>query len=1023
MKKTTHLLRLSLTMLFVFLSMSFSYAQIKVNGQVIDQTGEPVIGANVVEKGTTNGIITDLDGNFTLSVKRGATLVISFVGYITQEIQAAPTVKVTLKEDSEMLDDVIVVGYGVQKKSSVTGSISSVKTEDVANRTITNAQSALQGKTAGVQVVTTSGVPGSAPAIRVRGYSSNSDMSPLYVVDGIIMSDISSIEPNDIESMEVLKDAASAAIYGAQAGNGVVLITTKKGAKGNEGWGKISYDFQLANESLGHTPNLMNAKQYSEYMVEANIFSQASVDALWDGKSSTDWVKAVYENSTMMKHNVTFSNGSDKGTVYISGSYLTNDGMAVGDIDMYKRLNGVINVDYKIKPWLKVSGNANLAKTERQPVASSAFGSAFTMDPLTAVAYTESNMPANMKSALIQNYTLIQNDKGEYYGVSNFNSSMNPFIALYNSQTKENTFTAMGNFAIDVTLLKGLTFTSKFGFNNISLDSNTYNNDYFGGGYHYLVYPTMSQTNSNLQYYQWDNYMNYMVTLGKKHDVTAMVGHSFTKNNYVFTTGGLTANGESSLIKDDPALFGWLNFAASSATKTNSGLRTVNTSESYFGRLTYAYDGKYMAQFSLRADAFDLSKLPLTNRWGYFPAASVAWVTSNESFWKVMPEQFNYLKLRASWGKNGSVGPLSGYAYATTMTSSANYDFGTPSAGNRIPATVPTTMGNDKLTWESSTQLDFGLDARFFRDRLTFGMDWYRKTTDDLLITGASPSFIAGGAFSPLNAGSVENKGFEFELGWRDNIGKDFSYSVRGNLSTLKNKVTYLTKGLAYITGYKPLSDPLTIFQEGNEVWNFYGYRYAGVRESDGEPLFYNKDGEITATPTQDDRTNIGSAIPKMNYGITLTAAYKGFDLLVFGNGTSGSKIYQALFRSDSQNDNRLADVWYNDRWSPSHTNAAHPAASANISNYMVSDAMVFSGDYFRIKQIQLGYTLPKSLMNKIKISNLRVYMSLDDWFTFTKYCGFDPESASVSTGSGQGVDTGTYPISKKLVFGLNLTF
>jgi TonB-linked SusC/RagA family outer membrane protein len=1023
MKKLTLLMRLSMTVLFAFVSMGISYAQMKVNGQVVDQSGEPVIGANVVEKGTTNGIITDLDGNFTLEVKRGATLIISFVGYVTQEVKAAAQVKVVMAEDSELLEDLVVVGYGVQKKSSVTGSISSVKTEDVANRTITNAQSALQGKTAGVQVVTTSGVPGSAPAIRVRGYSSNSDMSPLYVVDGIIMSDISSIEPNDIESMEVLKDAASAAIYGAQAGNGVVLITTKKGAKGNEGWGQVSYDFQLSNESLGSTPNLMNAKQYAEYMVEANIFSEGTVKSLWDGKSSTDWVNAVYDKSTMMKHNLTFSNGSDKGSVYVSGSYLTNNGIAVGDIDMYKRLNGVINVEYKIKPWLKISGNANMAQTTRRPVDGSAFGAAFTMDPLTSVAYDQANMPDNMKSALALGYTLLQNDKGQYYGVSNFNSSMNPFISLYNTETKENAFTAIGNFAVDVTLAKGLTFTSKFGFTNISLDRNSYENDYFGGGYHYRDFAAMSQTNSNSKYYQWDNYVNYMTTIAKKHDVTAMVGHSFTKNNYVFTTGGLTANGEDALIKDDPELFGWLDFAAGSATRTNAGLRTISTSESYFGRLTYAYDGKYMAQFSLRADAFDLSKLPLTNRWGYFPAASVAWVASNEGFWKIMPEEFSYLKIRASWGKNGSVGPLSGYAYATTMSTNGNYDFGTPAANNRVPATTPATMGNDKLTWETSTQLDFGLDARLFRDRLTFSMDWYKKKTDNLLISGATPSLIAGGAFSPLNAGSVENKGFEFELGWRDQIGKDFTYGIRGNLSTLKNKVTYLTKGLPYITGYKPLSDPLTIFKEGNEVWNFYGYRFAGVRESDGAALFYNQAGEITDTPNMDDRTNIGSAIPNITYGITLNAAYKGFDLLIFGNGTSGSKIYQALFRSDSQNDNRLADVWYNDRWSPTNTHASHPAANANIASYMVSDAMVFSGDYFRIKQIQLGYTLPKALLNKIKINNLRLYISLDDWFTFTKYCGFDPESASVSTGSGQGVDTGTYPISKKMVCGLNLTF
>ena len=1015
--------RLFVLLNFLLLGWCTAMAQQSITGSVYDTNNEPIIGVNVLAKGTSVGTITDLDGNFTLPVEAGTVLQFSYIGYVSQEVAAQDNMRVILKEDSETLDEVVVVGYGVQKKSSVTGSISSVKEEDVANRTVTNVQGALQGKTAGVQVVTTNGMPGSAPAIRVRGYSSNSDMSPLYVVDGIIMNDISNIETNDIESIEVLKDASSAAIYGAQAGNGVVLITTKKGSKDVAGWGKITYDFQLSRESLGHTPNLMNAKQYSEYMVEANIFTQNAVNTFWDGKTDTRWVKEVYEKSTMMKHNITFSSGSDKGSVYVSGSYLTNDGIAVGDIDKYSRMNGVVNVDYKLKPWLKVSGNASFSSTSSHPVDMSAFASAFTMDPLTAVSYTKDNLPENMKSALALGYTLLTNDNNEYYGISNFVSSMNPFISLYNTQTKQNTFTAIGNFAVDIELMKGLTFTSKFGFNNVSLDSNTYNNDYFGGGYHYLLYPYMSQTNSNTKYYQWDNYINYMTTIAGKHDITAMIGHSFTKNNYVYTTGGLTANGESALLKDDPDLFGWLNFAASSATKTNAGLRTENTSESYFGRLTYAYDNKYLFQFSLRADAFDLSKLPLDNRWGYFPATSVAWVASNESFWTAMPEQFNYLKIRGSWGKNGSIGPLSGYAYATNMTADGSYDFGTEANPQRIPATTPSTMGNNHLTWETSTQLDFGLDARFFRDRLTFSMDWYKKTTDNLLITGATPSLIAGGTFSPLNAGSVENTGFEFDLEWRDNIGKDFSYSVRGNMSTLKNKVTYLTESLDYITGYKLVSDPLTIFKQGNEVWNFYGYRFAGIRETDGIPLFYNSNNEITDSPSTDDRTNIGSAIPKVTYGITLTAAYKGFDLLIFGNGTSGSKIYQALFRSDSQNDNRIADVWYNDRWSENNTHATHPVANADISKYMLSDAMVHSGDYFRLKQIQLGYTVPKSLTSKIKVDNVRLYVSLDDWFTFTNYCGFDPETASSGTGSGQGVDTGSYPVSKKTVFGLNITF
>ena len=410
----------------------------------------------------------------------------------------------------------------------------------------------------------------------------------------------------------------------------------------------------------------------------------------------------------------------------------------------------------------------------------------------------------------------------------------------------------------------------------------------------------------------------------------------------------------------------------------------------------------------------------MTNRWGYFPATSLAWVASQEGFWKNMPRWWNYLKVRGSWGKNGSIGALSNYLYATTMVSNSKYAFGDDSNYQYTQAVTPNSMGNKKLSWETSTQFDLGLDARFFNSRLDLTIDWYSKKTDDLLVTGLKPSLIAGGTFSPMNAGSVSNKGLEVELGWRDHIG-GFKYGVRGNFSTLKNKVTYLSPGIDYISGYSRLNDPLTIFEKGAEVWHFYGYKFKGVDPKTGEPTFedINHDGVITT----DDRTNIGSAIPKVSYGITIDAAYKGFDFIVFGSGVAGNKIYQSLFSSDRTTGNRLKSVWYDDRWSPNHTNAAHPAANADLSKYAISDAMVFNGSYFKIKQIQLGYTLPKSLMRKLLVENLRFYVSLENFFTFTSYKGFDPESSSTSTGSGQGVDTCTFPVSKKVVLGLNLTF
>lgn len=992
-----------------------------VTGTVVDANNDPLIGVSILEKGTKKGAISDIDGHFTLTTHRGATLVFSYVGFTSQEVKAtSQTVKIALKEDQKALDEVVVVGYGVQKKSDVTGAISSVKDEDVANRTITSAEEALQGKTSGVQVVTTSGMPGSVPAIRVRGYSSNSDMSPLYVVDGIIMSDISSIDVADIESMEVLKDAASAAIYGAQAGNGVVLITTKSG-KSTKSWGKISYDFQFASNSLAHKPQMMNANEYAEYMVEAGNFSQETVNAYWNGTTDTDWFDAVFGSSKMYKHNVSFSNGNDRGSVYVSAGYLSNDGMLRGSSDTFNRLNGSLKADYKIKPWLKVMANANVSRSKRHGIQIEAINDAFLMDPLTPVTYSADNLPSNMQTIMNSGWNILQDEAGNYYSVSNFYTFSNPLAYNASNISTYRNSRVNGNFGLEFSPIKGLTFTSKLGFFLASQGSNSYTPPYYTSAQRYAQYSSYSQTNNETANYQWDNYLNYMLDINKVHSITAMVGHSFTRNTNSYTTGGLSPDGENVLQKDDYFLFGWLNFANSSAQRTNSGLRTVNTSESYFGRVTYGYANKYLFQFSLRADAFDLSKLPLTNRWGYFPATSLAWVASQEGFWKKnMPKWWNYLKIRGSWGKNGSIGALSGYLYATSMTSGSQYAYGNDANYQYVQGVTPNSMGNDKLSWETSTQLDFGLDARFFNSRLQLTLDWYSKTTNDLLVTGLKPSLIAGGTFSPMNAGSVSNKGLEVELSWRDHIGQ-FKYGIRTNLSTLKNKVTYLSKGIDYISGYKRLNDPLTIFEEGAEVWHFYGYKYTGVNPENGEPLFedIDGDGEITTN----DRTNIGSAIPSVTYGITLDAAYKGFDLIVFGSGVAGSDIYQSLFSSDRTTGNRIKSVWYDDRWTASNTIAAHPAANADLSKYAISSAMVFDGSYFKIKQIQLGYTLPKQLTRKFLVENLRFYVSLDDFFTFTKYKGFDPESSSTSTGSGQGVDTCTFPVSKKVVLGFNVTF
>lgn len=1004
-------------------NVSFLLAQgpVKVTGKVVDNMGEPMIGVSIQEKGTTNGVISDFDGNYNLSVKQGAVLVFSYIGYVMQEHQAvAGTLNVTLKEDTKALEEVVVVGYGVQKKSSVTGAISQVKAEDMQNRTITSAAQALQGKTAGIQLISTSSAPGSSPTIRVRGYSSNVSSDPLYVVDGVRTTDISGIDPNDIASMEVLKDAASAAIYGAEAGNGVILITTKKGKAGQ---GKITYDFQFSSQSIARIPELLNAEEYINYMCEGGM-NRDDIMAIWDGKTDTDWVDVAFENSRMQKHNVAFTGGGDRGNYYLSLTYLDNNGIVVGDADHYTRMTATINSEYKIKDWLKVGTTNQIEKYNVRSVSSqNEYGSLFSgvmlMDPLTAPVYSADNLPQHMQNAMAHGKHLMQDENGNYYGVSNWytGENYNPLIMRDNGITRNSGFNVNGSIYGEFTPFGGFTFTSRFGYRLSGTRSSSVSLPFYGNSTQSRDYVDISGTSSTTIYYQWENFANYMKTFNKAHTVTAMLGMSYQEQTYDYVNAGLSANGEHAVLQNNP-LFYYLNYGSASATKSLGGEKTRTAKMSYFGRIGYDYKGRYMIQASLRADAADLSLLPASNRWGYFPAVSAGWTISEENFFEPIKNYVTSFKLRGSWGQNGSLAALSGYPYSTDMSSSGIYSFVT--GNSYITGVSPLSLGNDELKWETSEQWNVGFDARFLRDRLTLGFDYFDKKTKDLLVTGTKPSLIIGGSTSPINAGNVSNKGVEFELGWRDNI-KDFNYSIRANLATLKNEVTYLDPSLERVAGTNYHTYPISYFEKGYPVYYFRGYKFAGVDPVTGDPTFADVDGD--GVVTENDRTYIGDAIPDFTYGITLTAAYKGLDLTVFGTGSYGNDIFHASYRPDYKESNKMKEVFYDNRWTVDNPNGTVPRSNANnMDKYITSDAMVYDGSYFKIKQIQLGYTLPKSWLNKVYIGNMRLYCSLDDFFTFTKYPGFDPESSSNAT-SGMGIDKGGYPTSKKVVFGINVEF
>lgn len=1002
-----------------------TYAQTgTVQGTVSDPDGEPLIGVSVRIKDANAGVVTDIDGNYTIRANNGQTLVFSYVGFLTHEAKVTgPTMNVTLDPDNRQLDEVVVVGYGVQKKSSLTGAISQVKAEDMENRTITSATQALQGKTAGVQIYSGSARPGASPQVRIRGISSNGSCDPLYVVDGRVASDIAGIDPNDIASMEVLKDGASAAIYGAAAGNGVVLITTKKGS----GNGKITYDFQFTSQSLGKVPHVMNSEQYIDYYTEAGLISKDIIYNNWDFETNTDWVKTTFENSKMQRHMVAFQAGNDRGSLYLSLSYLNNNGMVVGNADTYERLTGMINASWKIKPWLEVGTNNQIEHYRSKSVAEgNEYGSlilaALVTDPLTRPTYTVDNMPAEMRRVLDSSRYgyLLSDGNGNYYGISPYVSAENPnpLIMRDRALNESRGYNINGSTYLNLTPVKGLLFTSRLSYRLSASESYGVSFDYYGNSTQKQDYLQVSASAYTPTYYQWENFANYTRDFGKHH-AGLMLGMSYSQSRSFGLSGSMKGSGEDGDLgfkKDDP-LFWYFAYANATASKSLSGGEASYIRKlAYFGRANYEYDNKYLAQFSLRADAADSSVLPRPKRWGYFPAASLGWVISEESFMEKTRGYLNHLKIRASWGRNGSTASLGGYSYANVIAGTGNYPTG--NGYEYLPGYAPSSTGNDDLKWETSEQTNIGVDARLFNGRLSFTADWFNKETKDLIVTGITPSTVVGNTASPVNAGNITNKGFEFELGWTDRIG-DFGYSVRGNIATLRNKVTYIHETLKALDGTSfHTYGAITRFKKGHPAWYFYGYEFAGINPETGDPTFVdrNNDGSITDA----DKTEIGKGMPDFTYGLTLTANWKGLDLIVFGTGSQGNDIYCCLNRSDFTL-NKLT-YFTEDRWRPNHTNGSMPAAgAADMDKYMTSTASVFDGSYFKIKQIQLGYTIPQNWTRKAFIDNLRVYCSLEDFFTFTKYKGFDPEVTGV--GSALGVDKGSYPNAKKVVVGLNVTF
>lgn len=1009
-------------------------AQSIVKGVVTDSSGEPVIGATVkVDGSKAGGAVTDLNGQFSINAAPNATLTITYVGMEpkTVKAEAGKQMSIVLKDDVTAIDEIVVIGYGVQKKSDLTGAVASIKSSDIKGLSTTDAGAALQGKAAGVQIIN-SGGPGEAADIRVRGYSSNSgNISPLLIVDGLKVDNIQYLDPTMIESMEVLKDAASAAIYGAQAGNGVVIITTKNGAA-NGGKAQVSYSSKFTIQSLGRRAQLFDAPEYIEYHKYLGNIDDALLQKNGYNGQNTNWYDEVFESSLAHQHSLTVQASNGKGRFLANLNILNNNGIVKGDNDVYKRLTGQINADYDIYKWLNISTNTSFEKYKTKGVSKgfgSMLNSVVSIDPLTpAYISNVDDLAPGMKAQVLAGGPVPTdpNHNNDYYGTSKYvdEATGNPLYRIVASDSYTSGINVRGTVAANVKPFKGFTYTSRLGYRITQSNYHSYSEPFWLSAMaNSNMYSIANNTNNGL-YYQWENFANYLNTFGK-HTIGVMAGMSFTKNHW--DNSSISSSGQDILQSYLPN-FRYIDYLLSDATKSVGNAPGDATELSYFGRVSYNYDNRYFFQFNFRRDAFDSSKLSKDARWGNFPSVSAGWTISNEKFFSehISRDAISFLKLRGSWGQNGNVNVLSGYQYASTIALNGSYYQFNPSIGDGTLTlgSKPSGLTNPNLKWETSEQLDFGLDARFLNDRLTLGVDWYRKTTKDLLVT-ISPLPEIGVSSSIINTGKVLNTGLDFELGWRDHIN-DFKYGVSVNGSTLKNEVQAVSDLVSRVTtlgisGINTVLQPT--FEAGHQVWYFRGYKYAGVAE-DGSALYYDKNGKTTTAPTDEDKQDLGSGIPKFTYGLTFNAEYKGFDLTVFGTGSAGNKIYNVMVSADRPMVNGI-DVYWKDSWREDRTDAKYPDMRKVSTDwkFFSSSAAVFSGSYFKIKQIQLGYTLPKAVTGRIGISDLRVFCSLDDFFTFTSYPGADPETASINSSYSRGFDNGTYPTSKKMVFGVNVTF
>lgn len=1045
----------------------------KVTGHIVDSEG-PVIGASVVEKGNPkNGAVTDLDGNFTLNVKPGATLVVSYVGYKTQEIPVGnqSDFAITLKTDDKTLEDVVVVGYGVQKKKLVTGATVEVKGDDIEKMNTTQVLGALQSKTPGVNITAVSGQPGDGFKVAVRGAGTNSDTKPIYVIDGVAGGDINNLNPADIERIDVLKDAASAAIYGANGANGVILITTKQGKVGKI---SVSYDGNIGWQNMYRIPKLLNAKQYMQVqdMVSMNNGGSAYdwskyidadlLKAYQDGSNSgTDWLDILRnKNAITTNHDINITGGSDRSRFSTGVGYQYQDGILGGDYAKsdFRRFTIRLNSEHvlyrndKGLDVVKFGENLYFQHREKQGIQignqySNVLSTALRANPCVPVYDKDGNYfdSDDLKESGTE-------------GWMNYNSyTLNPIYQLVNSQSANNksrNFTLNAIGYIEVQPIKGLTYRGQ-----VSYSQNSYSYRYF--------LPIYSANTTNKDGFRTTDETNQQMGLGWTWSMTHTLNYKFALNNHHFdalvgteyyqTRPGM---GESLTGMATSSIYGDFKHGYLSLTKDRNGGATVTgtpytdeTANSYFGRINYDYNETYMFSAILRADGS--SRFADGHRWGYFPSFSAGWVISNEKFMQPTASWLDFLKFRAGWGQNGNknIGDAFGYLATFSYGDYGNYSFGNTKE-NSTQGAYLSRLSNDDLKWETSEQTDLGIDARFLNGRLGATMDWYYKKTKDLLVQVQVPG-TSGFSTQWQNAGTVRNTGFEIALNWNDKIGRDFNYGVNWNMAYNSNKVTKINNANHYNEGGNDLlaqnTGIMARMEEGHPIGYFYGYKTEGVMQNAADIQAYldkncggnaanslqgtdikpgdlkfvdvNHDGKIDAN----DKTELGDPNPDVTMGFGFNIGYKGFDLSATAYGAFGQQVMRSWRKfTDGQYENYTTEVykyWHGEGTSNKYPRLAPGNTGPNWQQ--ISDIYCENASYLRLQNLTVGYDF-KSIWKSCPFEQLRLYFTAQNLFTITGYDGMDPENGMALNSSEPwvtGVDVGNYPSPRTYLIGVNIKF